>query len=119
MTRCSWAPCPASATRAGRCTGGCPDGSDALFATNPGNAVVRVDGASSLRTFALAGAGVTVLPRWLIEDDLAQDRLRPVLRQHRFPQQSVYAVYPHSTQPSPKVRQLIDFLRGWSESGRG
>ncbi|WP_414555785.1 LysR family transcriptional regulator [Stenotrophomonas forensis] len=88
-----------------------PDGSDALFATNPGNAVVRVDGASSLRAFAVAGAGVTVLPRWLIEDDLAQDRLRLVLRQHRFPQQSVYAVYPHSTQPSPKVRQLIDFLR--------
>lgn len=90
-----------------------PDGSDALFATNPGNAVVRVDGASSLRAFAVAGAGVTVLPRWLIEDDLAQGRLRPVLCQHRFPQQSVYAVYPHSTQPSPKVRQLIDFLRGW------
>jgi len=34
-----------------------PDGSDALFATNPGNAVVRVDGASSLRAFAVAGAG--------------------------------------------------------------
>jgi len=37
-----------------------PDGSDALFATNPGNAVIRVDGASSLRAFAVAGAGVTV-----------------------------------------------------------
>lgn len=90
-----------------------PDGSDALFATNPAHAVVRVDGASSLRAFAVAGAGVTVLPRWLIEEDLARDRLRQVLRQHRFPQQGVYAVYPHSHQPAPKVRQLIDFLRGW------
>ncbi|WP_333629252.1 LysR substrate-binding domain-containing protein, partial [Stenotrophomonas cyclobalanopsidis] len=80
---------------------------------------VRVDGASSLRAFALAGAGVTVLPRWLIEDDLAHDRLRPVLRQHRFPQQSVYAVYPHSTQPSPKVRHLIDFLRTWQKGDGG
>ena len=43
----------------------------------------------------------------VIEDDLAMNRLRPVLRHHRFPQQSVYAVYPHSTQPSPKVRRTL------------
>lgn len=61
--------------------------------------MVCVDGASSLRAFAFAGAGVTVLPRWLIADDLAHDRLRPVLRQHRFPQQSVYAVYPAARSP--------------------
>ncbi len=74
-------------------------------------AVVTLDSASTLRAFALAGAGAAVLPRWLIEADLEQGRLQPILRRHRFPRQGVYAVFPGSAHPSPKVRLLLDHLR--------
>lgn len=88
-----------------------PDGSDQVFACNPAHAVVTVDNASTLRAFALAGAGATVLPQWLIDDDLAQGRLLPILRRHRFPRQGVYAVFPNTAQPSRRVRLLLAHLR--------
>lgn len=88
-----------------------PDGSEQVFASNPDGAVVTLDSASTLRAFALAGAGAAVLPRWLIEADLEQGRLQPILRRHRFPRQGVYAVFPSSAHPSPKVRLLLEHLR--------
>ncbi|MCS4233273.1 LysR family transcriptional regulator [Stenotrophomonas sp. BIGb0135] len=88
-----------------------PDGSDQLFASNPADAVVTVDNASTLRAFALAGAGATVLPQWLIADDLAAGRLLPILRGHRFPRQGVYAVFPNTAHPSRRVQLLLAHLR--------
>jgi len=88
-----------------------PDGSDQMFASNPADAVVTVDNASTLRAFALAGAGATVLPQWLIAEDLASGRLLPILRGHRFPRQGVYAVFPNTALPSRRVQLLLAHLR--------
>lgn len=88
-----------------------PDGSDQVFASNPADAVVTVDNASTLRAFALAGAGATVLPQWLIAEDMAAGRLLPILRRHRFPRQGVYAVFPNTAHPSRRVQLLLAHLR--------
>ena len=76
-----------------------------------------------LRDAALAGLGVILAPRWLVEDDLAQGRLRPVLTGYETPAMEVHALYPGGRLVPLKVRSFVDFLRdAWgpaSTSGQG
>lgn len=78
-----------------------------------GRAVMVADNASILRSFALQGLGVALLPAWLIEDDLRTGRLLDALPGYRFVEQSVYALYPASNHVPRKVRAWIDFLKGY------
>jgi DNA-binding transcriptional LysR family regulator len=59
---------------------------------------------------ALAGAGVAVLPDFMVEADLQAGRLKPLLPAQRLPEGSFHAVYPGHA-PSAKVRAFIDHLR--------
>lgn len=78
-----------------------------------GRPVMVADNASILRSFALQGMGVALLPAWLIEDDLRAGRLVDALPGYRFAEQSVYALYPASNHVPRKVRAWIDFLKGY------
>lgn len=69
------------------------------------------DNASVIRAFSLAGAGVALLPQWLVRDDLASGRLVDALPGYQFPTQSVYALYPATRHLPRKVRLWIDFLK--------
>lgn len=71
------------------------------------------DNASILHTFAVQGAGVALLPDWLVADDLHTGRLIDGLPGYRFPRQSVYALYPSSHHVPRKVRAWIDFIKAW------
>ncbi|GGA06824.1 LysR family transcriptional regulator [Dyella caseinilytica] len=72
--------------------------------------VMQANNAAAIRALVLAGAGVSVLPDYLVRDDIQTGRLQVLLAQYRLPEGGIYAVYP-DPQPPAKVRVFIDFLR--------
>lgn len=73
--------------------------------------VITADSASALLVFALHGAGVALLPDWLVQPEIDAGHLCVLLPDHRFPPQGVSALYPNTRHVPEKVRQFIDFLR--------
>jgi DNA-binding transcriptional LysR family regulator len=73
--------------------------------------------AHSLRSAAVLGAGLTILPEFAITDDVAEGRLVRVIPAWSTPAGGVYAVFPPSRYRSQKVRALVDALKihceGW------
>jgi DNA-binding transcriptional LysR family regulator len=84
-----------------------------------GSLSVKVNGAFfsnsalALRKAALGGLGIALVPRYVLADDLARDALVKVLPRYRPPQRPLFAVYPRTAAPPPRVRLLIAFLRDW------
>ncbi|MFV8904406.1 LysR family transcriptional regulator [Serratia fonticola] len=75
------------------------------------DARLMADSATALLTFALQGAGVALLPEWLVRPVIANEQLCHLLPDHQFPVQSIYALYPNTRHVPEKVRAFIDFLR--------
>lgn len=71
---------------------------------------LRTDNQEALLDAALAGAGLAVLPTWLIAQQLADGRLQRVLTGFEAPRTPVYAVFPRRGPPPNKVRAFVDFL---------
>lgn len=65
------------------------------------------------RSLAPAGAGVAVLPDWLVHDDVAAGRLVRPLPAYALPEQGAYAVYPNTRHLPARVGMFIAFLRGF------
>lgn len=92
------------------------DGTAWQFARGEERRTVRVEpGFASnngmvLHQAALRGLGIVYSTTFLACRDLAEGRLLPVLADWELPLNHLSALYPASRQPSPKVRQLIDFL---------
>ena len=66
-----------------------------------------------LRSAALAGMGLAVLPRFMVAADLDAGRLRPVIDSFEGVALGIFAVYPRPPQggrPPPKVRAFVDLL---------
>jgi LysR family transcriptional regulator for bpeEF and oprC len=62
-------------------------------------------------SFARAGQGLILLPRFMVETELDDGRLREVLPDYQlFPERKLYAVFPHGRHLPLKTRALIDFL---------
>jgi DNA-binding transcriptional LysR family regulator len=70
----------------------------------------RANNGDVLHTAALAGAGIALLPTFIVGDDLRAGTLRSVLDDYECKETAVFAVYPPSRNPSPKVRAFVDFL---------
>jgi DNA-binding transcriptional LysR family regulator len=81
-----------------------------------GSRTVRVDGdcrcnnSLVLREALLEGAGIGLLPTFLVTDDIAAGHLRVVLPQWTPESRTLYAVYPQPRLPSIKVREFVDFV---------
>ncbi len=84
------------------------------------------DAGTQLVTAARIGAGIVLVPEWLVGADLKAGRLVPVLEGYPpVPDfTSVYAVHAYSRFVPPKVRVFVDFLADrflkgydWSETG--
>lgn len=71
--------------------------------------VAQANGAAAVRAMALSGAGLAILPDFMIESDLRDGRLRHLLPRHRLPEGQFHAVYAGSA--PRKVRAFIDHLR--------
>ena len=63
-----------------------------------------------LRTTAIAGGGIILLPTFIIGDDLRAGKLVRLLPDYRPPEQGLHALYPPSRHLSAKVRSFADFL---------
>lgn len=72
---------------------------------------LRTSNAPSQKAWALAGVGLTRLPRFLIEPELASGQLVRVLADHRFEGPSLYAVYLTDRYRSVAAKALLPFLR--------
>ncbi len=64
----------------------------------------------AVRDAALAGGGVTLMPSFAVDDDLAAGRLVRVLPAWKGLDGEVFAVYPSTRNLSPKLRAFLDFL---------
>jgi DNA-binding transcriptional LysR family regulator len=70
-----------------------------------------------LRSAALAGLGLSILPRFMVADVLATGALQEVLEDVRWPELGIYALTPARRQAPAKVRAFIDFLSAHFRKG--
>jgi DNA-binding transcriptional LysR family regulator len=70
--------------------------------------VLVMDGVTALREAAIAGAGMTVLPEWLIGEALHSRKLVPVLRDWLVPPVDIHVVFPSGGLPG-RVRAFVDY----------
>jgi DNA-binding transcriptional LysR family regulator len=70
---------------------------------------IRVS-SGAVKPAILADLGIGLQPIYAIEDELRDDRIRPVLSNYSDPSGTVVAVYPHAKMLSAKVRLFTDFL---------
>ena len=84
-----------------------------------GNVAARVTGAFysnsalALRKAALAGLGITLVPRYSVAEDLASGMLAAVLPRFRVPPRPLLAIYPRANPVPKKVQTFVDFLTKW------
>jgi DNA-binding transcriptional LysR family regulator len=71
---------------------------------------VSVAGAEMYISLARLGLGLIQVPRYRVQDDLAQGQLVEVLADHPPSSSPVYVLYPQSRQLSPRVRAFIDWV---------
>ncbi|MCS4505904.1 LysR family transcriptional regulator [Arhodomonas aquaeolei] len=71
---------------------------------------LRCNNGLALLDAALKGLGIAQLPAHYVAGPLARGELVEVLPDYRFTDAGVYAVYPWSRYPAPKVRAMVDFL---------
>jgi DNA-binding transcriptional LysR family regulator len=64
----------------------------------------------SMRTAALDGVGIAVLPIWAVAEQLRAGALRRVLEAWEPPSSTIYAVSPGTRLISMKVRAFVDHL---------
>ncbi|MDO9442232.1 MAG: LysR family transcriptional regulator [Beijerinckiaceae bacterium] len=67
----------------------------------------------ALRAGALRGVGVTMLPTYYAEPDIASGALVEIFKDFQAPRRPIYVLYPHARYLPLKARLFIDFLRGY------
>jgi DNA-binding transcriptional LysR family regulator len=72
--------------------------------------------ALALRKAAIAGMGVTLLPGYVVADDLAAGRLVALFPRHKIAQRPLLAVHPRTAVVPQKIEVFLDFLSNWIEA---
>jgi len=91
-------------------------GDEWRFSSQDGEQPIRVSGnlqansANALRSAAIHGQGLVILPTFLIADELRTGRLIRVLGDFLKTEYAVSAIYPHRHRVSAKVRSFVDLL---------
>ncbi|MGR9106632.1 MAG: LysR family transcriptional regulator [Gammaproteobacteria bacterium] len=86
------------------------------FSEGKARKAIRVSGslrsniAGAVRTAAINGMGLAVLPSYMIGAELKSGRLLRVLKEYPLAAMNIHAVYPHRKFLSAKVRTFLDFL---------
>ena len=68
---------------------------------------------SLLKKAALAGAGIARLPSYLLQAELADGRLRWILRDYQTRRMPMYLVHPYQGGLPKRTQVLADYLIGW------
>jgi len=64
-----------------------------------------------LRDAAVRGLGITLLPMFIVAEELQQGKLQIVLPDYHPPELSIFVIYPVNRHLSIKIRLLVDFLQ--------
>ncbi len=75
------------------------------------SSALSVNNAEALKECAIGEMGITLLPRFVVEDALADGRLRQVMTAYSPPSSGLFAVRPSRRYVPARVRLFIDFLR--------
>jgi LysR family transcriptional regulator for bpeEF and oprC len=78
----------------------------------PGN--VRMDHAESLVEAALAGTALIQISNFVTAPAIRQRQLEPVLTSFQAEGPPIWALYPQTHNPIPRVRAFVDFLVRWA-----
>src|SRR5665647_2164594 len=96
-----------------------PNDSVWRFEGQKGAASVKVRGAFfsnsalTLRKAAVAGLGVTMVPRYCVADELAAGTLLNILPRYRVAPRALLAVYPRAPVIPHKIEAFVAFLKVW------
>jgi len=71
---------------------------------------LRTDNQEALVDAVLAGAGLAILPTWLVQKWIDNGHMQRVLAQYEPSRTPVHAIFPTQGAPSNKVRSFVDFL---------
>lgn len=75
---------------------------------------LRANGSEVLREAAIGGAGLILMPTWLVGGDIAAGRLQPVLEEWSpspgAEEGAISAVYLHNRRGSKKIGSFIEFM---------
>ncbi len=88
-------------------TDSAPDGSTETIEVN---SRVAVNSPQAVKEIALAGGGIGMIPRFIVEAALQEGTLQEVLPGYQTLEFGLFAIYPHRRYLSRKVRCFIDFL---------
>ncbi len=87
---------------------------DASIVEVPIDGSFQTDNGPALRTLALSGTGIVLMPDWSVREDIAGGALVPILPGYRVSygafENGIYAVYQQTRRMSAKVRAFVDFL---------
>src|SRR5262249_32875138 len=72
---------------------------------------LRTTSIAAARNAALAGAGIALVPRWLVAADLAAGQLRSVLAGCGLVPDEVHIIYRAEFRKLPRVMTLVQFVR--------
>jgi DNA-binding transcriptional LysR family regulator len=80
---------------------------------------VRLGNKVLVREAALAGQGIGFLPEFMVDKDLANGTLRPLLANVKWPRMEIGLLHPYSRGAPAKVKAFIEFiLKEWRENKR-
>jgi DNA-binding transcriptional LysR family regulator len=79
---------------------------------------LQINNSVALGVAAVAGVGILLTPDFVVADDLAKGRLRPILPKFKPSGYVVFAVSPPTRFATPKVRAFVDLLERGLRSGR-
>jgi len=71
---------------------------------------INADNGDALKTAAISGLGITLLPTFIVGPEFCAGRLQRVLPGYYSPEISIYAIFPSRRYLSAKVRTFVDFL---------
>jgi DNA-binding transcriptional LysR family regulator len=74
------------------------------------NSNISVNSPRSVREYAIAGVGIALVPKFIVESAIQQGLLTIVLPEYQMQSYNMYAIYPHRKYLAQKTRAFIDFL---------
>ncbi|TIS59314.1 LysR family transcriptional regulator [Mesorhizobium sp.] len=81
------------------------------------HATISIDATPAVLAAVRTGAGLSVLPDFLVRDDLTAGRLIHVLPEWRLPSGGIYTVYPTARFRPPKVSSFVEMLIAAEQRG--
>lgn len=70
----------------------------------------HANSSAAIRAMTLAGLGVAILPKWMVDEDIEQGRLVQLFPEYCLPRQDVTLLFPGDHKVHRKCRVFIDFL---------